>query len=127
MSTPPKKANRFIQFREIIESSDNSELMESCLSLLRIMIEISDMKEKISEKEKKMEEDAKMSFFKFFLEGLPDAEVSQLADKCSGRLKILQKRDEKEKAEKEKAEKELQEASAQTGEQKTEETATPSV
>lgn len=103
-----KPFNRFLDFRSIIESTNDREMMESCLGLLRDLMEIEAIKESLKKKEDSLYDDVKRSFYAFFLEGLSPEEISQLADKCSGRVKILQK---KEQAEKERVEKEKTDAS----------------
>jgi DNA-directed RNA polymerase specialized sigma24 family protein len=97
MSKSNKPFNRFEEFRSIIESSDDTELMKVCQGLLRDVIKINDMEELLEKARAALYEEKKRQFFSFFVEGLPPLEVAALADKCSGRVKILEKRDEKQK------------------------------
>lgn len=97
MSKSKKPFNRFEEFRSIIESSDDTDLMKVCQGLLRDVIKINDMEELLEKARAALYEEKKRQFFSFFVEGLPPLEVAALADKCSGRVKILEKRDEKQK------------------------------
>jgi len=102
-----KQLNRYIQFREIIEQTQDHDMMATCLQLLRDMMELNTLREQVEKKEEDLYKDPKRSFYHFFLEGLSPEEISQLTDKCSGRSKILDKKEmlRKEAAEKEAAEK----------------------
>lgn len=92
-----KQFNRFEEFRSVIESSDDIDMMKACQGLLRDTIKINDMEEMLEKARAALYEEKKRQFFSFFAEGLPPLEIAALADKCSGRVKILEKRAEKEK------------------------------
>lgn len=96
MSKSAKPFNRFEEFRSVIDSSDDIDLMKACQGLLRDTIKINDMEEMLEKARVALYEEKKRQFFSFFVEGLPPLEVAALADKCSGRVKILEKRAEKE-------------------------------
>jgi hypothetical protein len=99
MSSPNKPINRFEEVRKIIDSSNDPEMLKSCQGLLRDLIKINDMEELLERARASLypENEKSRQFYSFFIEGLPPLEVSALADKCSGRMKILEKRAEKEK------------------------------
>jgi len=92
----PKQFNRFEEVRSIIDSSDDVEMMKSCQGLLRDIIKINDLEETLEKSRAALYEEQKRRFFSFFVEGLPPLEIAALADKCSGRVKVLEKRAEKE-------------------------------
>lgn len=97
MSKSTKPFNRFEEVRSVIDSSDDIDLMKACQGLLRDTIKINDMEEMLEKARAALYEEKKRQFFSFFVEGLPPLEIAALADKCSGRVKILEKRAEKEK------------------------------
>jgi DNA-directed RNA polymerase specialized sigma24 family protein len=92
----PKQFNRFEEVRSIIDNSDDVEMMKSCQGLLRDIIKINDLEETLEKARAALYEEQKRRFFSFFVEGLPPLEIAALADKCSGRVKVLEKRAEKE-------------------------------
>lgn len=96
MSKSTKPFNRFEEVRSVIDSSDDIDLMKACQGLLRDTIKINDMEEMLEKARAALYEEKKRQFFSFFVEGLPPLEIAALADKCSGRVKILEKRAEKE-------------------------------
>jgi hypothetical protein len=96
MSKEKKSFNRFEEVRSIIDSSDDMEMMKACQGLLRDIIKINDLEETLEKARAALYEEQKRRFFSFFVEGLPPLEIAALADKCSGRVKILEKRTEKE-------------------------------
>jgi DNA-directed RNA polymerase specialized sigma24 family protein len=71
-------------------------MMKSCQGLLRDIIKINDLEETLEKSRAALYEEQKRRFFSFFVEGLPPLEIAALADKCSGRVKVLEKRAEKE-------------------------------
>jgi DNA-directed RNA polymerase specialized sigma24 family protein len=97
MSKSTKPFNRFEEVRSIIDASDDIDLMKACQGLLRDTIKINDMEEMLEKARVALYEEKKRQFFSFFVDGLPPLEIAALADKCSGRVKILEKRAEKEK------------------------------
>lgn len=96
MSKEKKQFNRFEEVRSIIDSSDDLEMMKSCQGLLRDIIKINDLEETLEKARAALYEEQKRRFFSFFVEGLPPLEIAALADKCSGRVKVLEKRAEKD-------------------------------
>ena len=91
-----KQFNRFEEVRSIIDNSDDVEMMKACQGLLRDIIKINDLEETLEKARAALYEEQKRRFFSFFVEGLPPLEIAALADKCSGRVKVLEKRAEKE-------------------------------
>jgi DNA-directed RNA polymerase specialized sigma24 family protein len=98
MSKENKQFNRFEEVRSIIDSSNDLEMMKACQGLLRDLIRINDLEETLEKARAALYEEHKRKFFSFFIDGLPPMEVASLADKCSGRVKILEKRADAEKA-----------------------------
>ena len=96
MSKSTKPFSRFEEVRSVIDSSDDIDLMKACQGLLRDTIKINDMEEMLEKARAALYEEKKRQFFSFFVEGLPPLAIAALADKCSGRVKILEKRAEKE-------------------------------
>jgi DNA-directed RNA polymerase specialized sigma24 family protein len=90
-----KQFNRFEEVRSIIDSSDDLEMMKSCQGLLRDIIKINDLEETLEKARAALYEEQKRRFFSFFVEGLPPLEIAALADKCSGRVKVLEKKESK--------------------------------
>jgi DNA-directed RNA polymerase specialized sigma24 family protein len=97
MSKEKKPFNRFEEVRSIIESSNDIEMMKACQGLLRDTIKINDLEETLEKARAALYEEHKRRFFSFFIDGLPPLEIAALADKCSGRVKILEKKAEAEK------------------------------
>jgi len=91
-----KQFNRFEEVRSVIDNSDDVEMMKACQGLLRDIIKINDLEETLEKARAALYEEQKRRFFSFFVEGLPPLEIAALADKCSGRVKVLEKRAEKE-------------------------------
>jgi len=91
-----KQFNRFEEVRSIIDNSDDVEMMKACQGLLRDIIKINDLEETLEKARAALYEEHKRRFFSFFVEGLPPLEIAALADKCSGRVKVLERRAEKE-------------------------------
>lgn len=95
--TPPKKKfSRIDEFRSVLEETDDLELAKACQGLLRDKMEIANMTEMIEKLEKNLYTEPKRNFFSFFVEGLSPDEILALADKCGGRVKILEKKAEKQ-------------------------------
>ena len=91
-----KEFNRFEEVRRIIEASDDLEMAKACQGLLRDIIRINDLEENLEKAREALYEESKRKFYSFFVDGLPPLEIAALADKCSGRVKILEKKVEKE-------------------------------
>lgn len=97
--TPPKKKfNRLDEFRSVIDDVDDLELLLVCQALLRDKMEIFDSEEKLAKLQEQLYADQKRNFFSFFVEGLDSAEIQALAGKCSGKVKILEKKAEAQNA-----------------------------
>jgi DNA-directed RNA polymerase specialized sigma24 family protein len=94
MSKEKKAFNRFEEVRSIIDSSDDLDMMKACQGLLRDTIKINDLEETLEKARAALYEEQKRRFFSFLVEGLPPLEIAALADKCSGRVKVLEKRAE---------------------------------
>ena len=97
MSNKNKKFNRFEEFRSVIDSSEDLDMMKACQGLLRDMIKINDLEETLEKARAALYEEQKRRFFSFFAEGMEPLEIAALADKCSGRVKVLENKLEKEK------------------------------
>lgn len=89
---PKKKFSRLEEVRSVIEDTDDLELMLACQGLLRDKMEISNMAETMKKLEDGLYTESKRNFFSFFVEGMDPNEISALADKCGGRVKILEKK-----------------------------------
>jgi len=82
------------KFRKDIEDVKDLHLLNNCLELLRDMIKINDMKEKISNLEETFLTKEKAMFY-FLANNLTSQEVVFAAEKVSGMIKVLEKNDEK--------------------------------
>ena len=91
--------NHLEDFREMINGIDDIGLLEEGLSMLRDMIEINEMKERLSQLESKLTSGQRAIFY-FFTEGLDKDEVPFAAERISGRIKRLDR--ELQKVEREK-------------------------
>lgn len=93
--TPPKKKfNRLDEFRSIIDDADDLTMMKACQTLLRDKMAIFDIEENLEKLNKALYADTERKFFSFFIEGLSSAEIQALTDKCSGKVKMLEKKAE---------------------------------
>jgi uncharacterized protein YerC len=99
-----KELNRFENMRGIIDSTDDLEMMEACLGLIRDLIQINSLEQQKSQIEENLYKENKRRFYSFFVENLTPEEVSALGDKCSGRVRVLTEKREKEEAKKAKEE-----------------------
>lgn len=93
-----KPLNRFENFRSVIDASQDLDLMKSCQGLLRDTIAMNDMIEQLEKLRANLYADKNRMFFSFFVEDLPPMEIAALADKCSGKVKILEKKAEEQAA-----------------------------
>lgn len=91
-----KEFNRFESFRQVIDTTDDIEMMKSCQGLLRDLIAINDMQENLERMKNSLYDDKRRAFYSFFVDDLPPIEVATLADKVTGRVKVLERRAEKE-------------------------------
>ena len=100
--TQQKQFNRFESFRKVIDTTDDLEMMKICQGLLRDIITINDMQENLDKMKGALYEEQKRAFYSFFVDDLPPVEVAALADKVTGRVKVLERKAEKEAEKKEK-------------------------
>lgn len=91
-----KPFNRFEGFRQVIDTTDDVEMMKACQGLLRDIITINDMQENIEKLKNSLYDEKKRAFYSFFVDDLPPVEVAALADKVTGRVKVLERRAERE-------------------------------
>lgn len=97
-----KEINRFENMRSIIDTTQDLEMMEACLGLIRDLIQINSLEQQVSNLQENLYKEDKRRFYSFFIENLTPEEISALGDKCSGRVRILTEKKEKEAAKKEK-------------------------
>lgn len=91
-----KEFNRFESFRQVIDTTNDLDMMKACQGLLRDLITINDMQENLDKLKKSLYDEQKRAFYSFFVEDLPPIEVATLADKVTGRVKVLERKAEKE-------------------------------
>jgi len=94
---------RLNDFREMIDGTDDKTVLESGQTLLREMIEIVSLKERLASLEAGLTDGGKAIFY-FFAEELNEDEIVFAAERITGRIRRLDKKEEKNKKEKEKAE-----------------------
>ena len=82
--------NRLEEFRNMIDGVDDKELLQAGLTLVREMIELNALKEKIREIEANLTAGQKAIFY-FFAEELDEDELVFAAERISGRTKRLEK------------------------------------
>jgi hypothetical protein len=105
-----KEVNRFEMVRSIIDSTDDLEMITACQGLLRDLIEISSLEDRVEKIRENMYKEDKRKFYSFFVENLPAVEISALADKCSGRVRFLNEKNEREESKKKKQKEESEKA-----------------
>lgn len=91
---------RLEDFREMIDSCEDQEILESGQELLREMITISELERKLKELNAGLTNGGKAIFY-FFAEELDEDEVVFAAERISGRLKRIERKkseDERNKA-----------------------------
>jgi len=88
------------EFRTMIDKTDDTKVLESGQELLRDMINLSALKQKVAELESGLTEGGKAIFY-FFAEELNEDEVVFAAERISGRIKRLERKAEKEARQKE--------------------------
>ena len=93
--------NHLEDFREMINGIDDISLLEEGLGMLRDMIEINEMKERLSQLESGLTAGQRAIFY-FFTEGLDKDEVPFAAERISGRIKRLDRELQKMEREKNK-------------------------
>lgn len=84
------------EFQEIVNGIDDEELLGVAEELLREMIEIENMKEQIREREEKLS-DGKRATFWFFTLGLDLEQIDLAAQTVIGRKRFLKDKMEREK------------------------------
>jgi hypothetical protein len=82
------------EFRDMVDRFDNKEILEQGLSLVRDLIEINNLKQKIVNLENSLTDEGRAVFY-FFASSLDDAELLFAAERLSGRLKRLQSKETK--------------------------------
>jgi hypothetical protein len=79
------------EFRNMVDGIDDVTLLESGQSLLRDMITLSSLKEKVRELEEGMTEGGRAIFY-FFAEELDEDEIVFAAERISGRIKRVERK-----------------------------------
>lgn len=91
--------NHLEDFREMINGIDDMGLLKEGLSMLRDMMEINEMKERLANLESGLTSGQRAIFY-FFTEGLDKDELPFAAERISGRIKRIDR--ELQKVEREK-------------------------
>jgi len=94
---------RLNDFREMIDNASDKAVLESGQTLLREMMEIAALKERLSTLESGLTDGGKAIFY-FFAEELDEDEIVFAAERITGRIRRLDKLEDKEKSDKEEAE-----------------------
>ena len=81
--------DRLTEFREMIDSIDDEQLLSAGQSLLRDMISVHTMKERVAEMEASYT-DGQRAIFYFFADSLDSDEVVFAAERISGRIRRLE-------------------------------------
>lgn len=91
------------EVRSIIDNNDDIDLLQSCSSLIKDMIDIDNMKESIDkmqkellEREEKLLSDDSRVMFSFFLNGMEQEQIAAIGDKVLGRISVLNRKKEEE-------------------------------
>jgi hypothetical protein len=92
--------NKLDEFRTMIDETDDPKVLESGQDLLRDMINLSALKQKVIEIEAGLTDGGKAIFY-FFAEELDEDEIVFAAERISGRIKRLDRKAAKESREKE--------------------------
>jgi len=80
--------NKLDEFRTMIDKTDDPKVLESGQELLRDMISLSALKQKVAEIEAGLTDGGKAIFY-FFAEELNEDEIVFAAERISGRIKRL--------------------------------------
>jgi len=80
--------NKLDEFRTMIDKTDDPKVLESGQELLRDMISLSALKQKVAEIEEGLTDGGKAIFY-FFAEELNEDEIVFAAERISGRIKRL--------------------------------------
>ena len=86
--------NRLDEFRAMVDGIDDKALLSSGIDLLRDMAKISKLKKEIEELESNLTEGGRSVFY-FFAEELNEDEIIFAAERISGRIKRLDRLEEK--------------------------------
>lgn len=83
------------EFRDLVDRFDDPEILNQGLSLLRDLIEINEMRNKISKLESSLTQEGRAIFY-FFASSLDEDELIFAAERISGRLKRMTPTEKKE-------------------------------
>ena len=92
--------NKLDEFRTMIDKTDDQKVLESGQELLRDMINLSALRQKVAELEEGLTDGGKAIFY-FFAEELDEDEIVFAAERISGRIKRLDRKAAKESKKKE--------------------------
>ena len=92
--------NKLDEFRTMIDKTDDQKVLESGQELLRDMINLSALRQKVAELEGGLTDGGKAIFY-FFAEELDEDEIVFAAERISGRIKRLDRKAAKESKKKE--------------------------
>jgi hypothetical protein len=92
--------NKLDEFRTMIDKTDDQKVLESGQELLRDMINLSALKQRVVELEEGLTDGGKAIFY-FFAEELDEDEIVFAAERISGRIKRLDRKAIKEAKKKE--------------------------
>lgn len=87
---------RLDDFREMIDKTDDVSILESGQTLLREMIEISALKERLSNLEAGLTDGGKAIFY-FFAEELDEDEIVFAAERLTGKLRRVKRAEDQKK------------------------------
>jgi hypothetical protein len=83
------------EFRDLVDRFDDPEILNQGLSLVRDLIEINEMRNKISKLESSLTQEGRAIFY-FFASSLDEDELIFAAERISGRLKRMTPTEKKE-------------------------------
>jgi|TARA_R110001583_G_scaffold16234_34_gene66442 hypothetical protein len=83
-------------FKDMVNGIDDTELLKEGQGLLRDIIEIQSLKYKIRNLEEGLIDNGRAAFYLFATE-LDQDEIAYAAERITGRLKVLEKRNKKSK------------------------------
>lgn len=82
------------EFRDLVDRFDDPQILEQGLSLVRDLIEINTLKQKMEALESSLTQEGRAIFY-FFAASLDEDELVFAAERISGRLKRMQVNNEK--------------------------------
>lgn len=82
------------EFRDLVDRFDDPEILNQGLSLVRDLMEINNLKNKVSKLESSLTEEGRAIFY-FFASSLDEDELVFAAERISGRLKRMSSTNEK--------------------------------